>query len=115
MQSAEQTFATAVARHRVGAHAEAAELYRKTLDENPEHTGAMFNLASLSAVSGCYPEAADYYQKILRLNPEQLDEAVADLDRPPTLSVLPVGDGEPKARLVWRGKAPSDDLSDDAT
>ena len=51
----------------------------------------------------------------VRIAQEQLDEAVADLDRPPTLSVLPVGDGEPKARLVWRGKAPSDDLSDDAT
>ena len=51
----------------------------------------------------------------VRIAQEQLDEAVADPDRPPTLSVLPVRDGEPKTRLVWRGKAPSEDLSEDGT
>ena len=73
MQSAEHTFATAVSRHRIGAHAEAATLYKKTLDENPDHTGALFNLASLSAGLGRYPEAATYYEKVLELKPDDVD------------------------------------------
>ena len=43
----------------------------------------------------------------VRITQEQLDKAVADTDRPPMLSVRPVGDTEPRTRLVWRGKAPS--------
>ena len=43
----------------------------------------------------------------VRISQEQLDESVADADRPPTLSVRSVADGEPRRRLVWRGKAPS--------
>lgn len=37
---------------------------------------------------------------------EQLDEAVADPERPPTLGIRSVSDTEPPVRLVWRGKAP---------
>ena len=40
---------------------------------------------------------------------EQLDEAVADPDRPPILSVRPVRGAESLERLVWRGKAPPSD------
>ena len=47
----------------------------------------------------------------VRITQEQLDEAVADPDQPPVLSVHPVGDAEPRTRLVWRGKAPSEDVA----
>ena len=43
----------------------------------------------------------------VQVTQEQLDEAVADAERPPKLGVGPVGDTEPRKRLVWRGKAPS--------
>ena len=43
----------------------------------------------------------------VRISQEQLDESVADADRPPTLTVFSVADGEPRKRLVWRGKTPS--------
>ena len=49
-------------------------------------------------------EAEDYS---VRISQEQLDESVADADRPPTLSVRSVADGESPKRLVWRGKTPS--------
>ncbi len=49
----------------------------------------------------------------VRITQEQLDEAVADPDRPPKLSIRPVGDAESGIRLVWRGKASSEDPSDD--
>ena len=47
----------------------------------------------------------------VRITQEQLDEAVADPERPPALSVRPVGDTEPREQLVWRGDAPSEDPS----
>ena len=50
----------------------------------------------------------------VRITQQQLDEAVADPDRPPTLSVHPVGGTESGTRLIWRGKAPSEDPSEDA-
>ena len=43
----------------------------------------------------------------VRISQAQLDEIVADEDRPPTLSVFSVADGEPRKRLVWREKVPS--------
>ena len=43
----------------------------------------------------------------VRITQAQLDEAVADPDRPPNLSLHPVGNTEPRKRLVWQGKAPS--------
>ena len=43
----------------------------------------------------------------IRISQEQLDESVADADRPPAFSVRTVADGEPPKRLVWRGKVPS--------
>ena len=51
-------------------------------------------------------------ENAVRITQEQLDEAVADPERPPTLSVRPVGDAEPRTRLVWRGKAPPSDAAD---
>ena len=50
----------------------------------------------------------------VRITQGQLDEAVADPERPPTLSVRPLGDVEPRRRLVWCGKSPSEDSSDDS-
>ena len=50
-------------------------------------------------------------ENAVRITQEQLDEAVADPDRPPKVSVRPVGDAEPRTRLVWRGKAPSEDVA----
>ena len=40
----------------------------------------------------------------VRITQEQLDEAMADPDQPPTLSIYPVGEGETRKRLVWRGQ-----------
>lgn len=45
----------------------------------------------------------------VRITQPQLDEAVADPKQPPELSIHPVGDTEPRERLVWRGKAPKSD------
>ena len=53
-------------------------------------------------------------ENAVRIAQGQLDEAVADPERPPTLSVRPSGDAEPRRRLVWRGKAASGDPSDDS-
>ena len=53
-------------------------------------------------------------ENAVRITQGQLDEAVADPERPPTLSVRPLGDVEPRRRLVWRGKSPSEDSSDDS-
>ena len=49
-------------------------------------------------------------ENAVRITQGQLDEAVADLGRPPKLSVHPVGDAETPMRLVWRGKASSGGL-----
>ena len=53
-------------------------------------------------------------ENAVRITQGQLNEAVADPERPPTLSVRPLGDVEPRRRLVWRGKSPSEDSSDDS-
>ena len=81
---------------------------------NTDLTGAEFRAGNLTGANlrgqiywidraGTH-EAED---NAVRITQEQLDEAVADPDRPPKLSVCPVGDSEPRRRLVWRGKAPS--------
>ena len=67
-------------------------------------TGAKFRGWGYSITHAGVHEAEDGE---LRITQEQLDEAAADPDRPPTLSPHPVGDTEPRKRLVWRGKAPT--------
>ena len=53
-------------------------------------------------------------ENAVQITQEQLDEAVADPGRPPTLSLHPVEAAEPRMRLVWRGKASLEDHSDDS-
>ena len=96
----------------VDADLEEADLTEATFP-NTDLTGAKFREANLTGASlrgwiywidrAGKHEAED---NAVRITQEQLDEAVADADRPPTLSVHSVVDGEPRKRLVWRGKAP---------
>ena len=92
---------------------EAADLTEATFP-NTDLTGAKLRAANLTGANlrgwffwidlGGKHEAED---NVVRITQKQLDEAVADPDRPPKLTVFSVADGEPRTRLVWRGKAPS--------
>ena len=71
-------FVAAVAHHKAGRTEDAALLYEQTLDLEPDHTGAMFNLASLYAASDRHDDARRCYKRILELQPED-PEALTNL------------------------------------
>ena len=97
----------------VDADLEKADLTEATFP-NTDLTGAKFRAANLTGADlrgwiywidwGGRHEAE---HNAVRITQEQLDEAVADPDRPPNLSVHAAGDTKPGKRLVWQGKAPS--------
>lgn len=65
-------FAEAVARHQAGDTAAAEPLYRRVLESEPQHTGALCNLGVLLSRSNM-PEAARFYNAALASNPNLLD------------------------------------------
>ena len=93
-----------------------ADLHEADLTEvmcpNTDLTGAMLHGANVTGANlrgqvYWIDRAGQHEGNGVKVTQEQLDEAVADAERPPTLSVEPAGDTEPRKRLVWRGKAPS--------
>ena len=58
-------FAAALDHHQAGRGAEAALLYAEALEQNPTHTGAMFNLGALFAAEGRFSDAAGLYERVL--------------------------------------------------
>ena len=65
-----EPFAEALTRHQAGRAAEATALYEQTLAKDPNHAGALFNLAALMGTSGRLDLAADYYQRVLAIRPD---------------------------------------------
>ena len=93
-----------------------ADLHEADLTEaifpNTDLTGAELRAANLTGADlhghvYWIDRAGLHEGDTVQVTQEQLDEAVADAERPPKLGVGPVGDTEPRKRLVWRGKAPS--------
>lgn len=66
-------FSIALAHHKAGRPAEAAALYQATLEENPGHTDALFNLGALLGAQGQFDEATGCYERVLELMPEDPD------------------------------------------
>jgi len=69
----EQAFQLAVRRHQAGQAREAEGLYRKILQENPNHPDALHLLGLLMQQSGHAAEGAELIRQAIRINP-----AVAD-------------------------------------
>ena len=97
----------------IGAFLDEADLTEAVFPDT-DLTGATLRAANLTGadfrgqsyqIDHAGPHEAD--DDSIRISQEQLDESVADADRPPALSVRSVADGEPPKRLVWRGKVPS--------
>jgi predicted O-linked N-acetylglucosamine transferase (SPINDLY family) len=69
----EAAFAEAVRLHQAEDYAAAEAGYRRVLEMNPAHPGAMSNLGVLAARRGDLVAAAQLYQDALAVNPSQLD------------------------------------------
>ncbi len=72
-QDFDSLFTSALAYHRAGQHSEAAQHYLHALEINPNHIGALFNLAALTAADGDLDSAAVCYEKILEILPSEPD------------------------------------------
>lgn len=64
------SFHAALAHHKAGRLSEAAAMYQAVLHENPYHTDALFNLATLMTSIGEYQAASTMYEQVLTLIPE---------------------------------------------
>ena len=69
----EAAFAEAVRLHQGGDLAAAEPGYRRVLELNPAHTGALVNLGVLAAKRGDLVGATQLYQDAIAINPGQLD------------------------------------------
>ena len=87
-----------------GARVGASDLSHADL-KNVNLTGAAFGSATRVTISHQDPERHTSEQIFARLTQTQLDQAVAEPDKPPTIAegTVDVQTGEP---LVWNGKAP---------
>ncbi|MFO0801284.1 MAG: tetratricopeptide repeat protein [Gemmataceae bacterium] len=66
-------FTEAVRLHQAGDFAAAEPAYRRVLDMNPAHPGALVNLGVLTAKRGDLVTATQLYQDAIAVNPGQLD------------------------------------------
>ena len=73
MNSANQTFQTALRQHQAGDATAAEDLYQKVLAGDPRHLDATFNLAALLVAQGRPEEAIPLYEQVLEVLPEDPD------------------------------------------
>ncbi|MFB3051296.1 MAG: tetratricopeptide repeat protein, partial [Acidimicrobiia bacterium] len=71
--SADELSSPSLAHHKAGRPAEAVALYQATLEGNPGHTDALFNLGALLGAQGQFDEATGCYERVLELMPEDAD------------------------------------------
>ena len=71
--STEETFALAVQNHEKSNFKEAEILYRKILNINPDHFGAIFLLGTLSAQTKNLDSAIQLLQKAIQINPQHAE------------------------------------------
>ena len=73
MDTADRRFEEALAHHKEGRASEALGLYAQAIDANPDHYGALFNMAALLASVGRHDDAASLYARVLEMRPGDAD------------------------------------------
>ncbi|MBK6823452.1 MAG: tetratricopeptide repeat protein [Saprospiraceae bacterium] len=69
-QDLDAAFGYGLALHQQGYTKEAIKVLEEVILKDPDHTDAMYELASIYFESDNYPKAEEYYLSILRLDPE---------------------------------------------
>jgi protein O-GlcNAc transferase len=73
MESIDEIFSSAIAAHRRSDLETAEKLYRKVLDQRPEHSSAQSNLGTLLAAGQRFEEAEILFRKVLETSPGDTD------------------------------------------
>lgn len=73
MTTLAELLAAAVQQHQVGQLAQAAQLYRQVLQQQPNHAGALNLLGVIACQTGNLPEGMTYYRQAIAISPALID------------------------------------------